>query len=314
MFYSEGESILCSEDKVTNRPETCAVVVTYNRKDKLKKCIDGLLAQKFVSTDIIIINNASTDGTEEMVLSEYVSEGFYYINTGANLGGAGGFERGVKEAVLKDYKYIWLMDDDTWPSDTALFELLKTGKALKENWGFLSSVAYWTDGSICRMNIQKSNIFRHIGKREYSMEYAPIKMCSFVSLLVKSDVVKDVGLPIGDYFIWTDDYEFTGRISQKYSCYMVPSSHVIHAMNRHTRVNFATDDSDRIERYQYIYRNDVHCYKQYGLMGVGYIVLKDGYTILNILLNSQSNKMKKIKVLWNGVMEGITYNPEIKRV
>jgi len=298
---------------MSNRTEVCAVVVTYNRKEKLEKCIECLLGQKEAQCDVLIVNNASTDGTEEMIQSEFNLPEVHYYNTGTNLGGAGGFEFGVREAVLKGYQYIWIMDDDTWPGEMALARLFEADKKLNGNWGFLSSVAYWIDGSICRMNIQKKNIFKHIGKKEYEMEIAPIKMCSFVSLFVKSEIIKEVGLPIGDYFIWTDDYEFTGRISRKHDCYMVPSSHVVHAMNKHTRVNFATDDSDRIERYKYIYRNDVHCYRQYGLLGWCYLILKDLYTIFNILLKS-AVKLDKIKVLLLGFKEGLTYNPKVKHV
>ena len=163
------------------------------------------------------------------------------------------------------------------------------------------------------MNIQKKGIFRHIGKKEYLRNISEIKMCSFVSLLVKSSVVKELGLPIGDYFIWTDDYEFTGRISRKHPCYMVSGSHVIHAMENHTRVNFATDSSDRIERYKYIYRNDVHCYRQYGIKGWLYLVLKDLYTAANIIIKSE-NKTKKIKILVKGFMEGLKYCPNIQYV
>ncbi|WP_026514189.1 glycosyltransferase family 2 protein [Butyrivibrio sp. LB2008] len=295
-------------------PSICAVVVTYNRKEKLKKCIECLIRQVGSKCDVLIVDNASTDGTYDMIRNEFTIMGIYYYNTGANLGGAGGFEFGVKEAVRKGYEYIWIMDDDTWPSETALYELIKVDTELNGKWGFLSSVAYWTDGAICRMNIQKRNIFRHIGKKEYESEYSPIKMCSFVSLLVKSEIVKEVGLPIGDYFIWTDDYEFTGRISRKNKCYVVPGSKVIHAMTRHTRVNFATDESDRIDRYKYIYRNDVHCYRQYGVPGWIYIVLKDVYTAFNILLFSQKDKVKKIKVMCDGFIIGIKYNPDIKQV
>ncbi len=291
----------------------CAVVVTYNRRDKLQKCIDCLLNQENASCDILIVNNASTDDTEEMIRDNYTLPKVLYYNTGKNLGGAGGFEFGVREAVLKGYEYVWIMDDDTWPNEDALYELLNAGKELKDEWGFLSSVAYWTDGSICRMNIQKKGIFRHIGKEEYTKNVSEIKMCSFVSLLVKSTVVKELGLPIGDYFIWTDDYEFTGRISQKYKCYMVTKSHVVHAMEKHTRVNFATDDSDRLERYRYIYRNDVHCYRQYGVKGWAYIVMKDCYTALNILVHSQV-KLKKIRVMIKGFKEGLKYAPTIERV
>lgn len=292
--------------------KTVAVVVTYNRKDILKKCIDSLLGQKNATCDIVLINNASTDGTEEMILGEYNIPEIKYFNTGANLGGAGGFEYGVGKAAELGYEYIWIMDDDTWPAPDALYHLFEADKKLDGKWGFLSSVAYWTDGNVCRMNIQKRNIFKHINDKEYKSDISPIKMCSFVSLLVKGDIVREIGYPIGDYYIWTDDYEYTGRISRKYPCYMVSSSTVTHAMKNHTRANFATDDESRIDRYKYIYRNDVHCYRQYGLAGWIYIITKDMYTVCNVLLKSKGHRLKKIKVLIKGFFTGLKYKPEIK--
>lgn len=289
---------------------TVAVVVTYNRKELLRQNIECLLGQTS-PCDICIIDNASTDGTYELVKS-FADKRVKYFNTGSNLGGAGGFEYGVGKAVKSNYGYIWMMDDDTLPKPTALEELLKVDKKLEGNWGWLSSVAYWTDGSICRMNIQKKDIFRHIGEKEYQSEYAPIKMCSFVSLLVKTEVVREVGLPIGDYFIWTDDYEYTGRISKKYPCYMVPGSKVIHAMKNHIRVDFAHDSADRIDRYHYIYRNDVHCYRQYGIGGWVYIVLKDCYTVVKVIIQSPTKKLRKVAVIIKGFMEGLRYNPTVK--
>ena len=291
-----------------------AVVVTYNRKELLSQCLNKLLHQELVSCDVVVIDNASTDGTKEMIEEQHKVPEVIYINTGANLGGAGGFECGVEKAVLLGYEYVWIMDDDTLPEKDALKQFFAADKELNGNWGFLSSVAYWTDGNICKMNIQKKTIFKHIGEKEYNSKYAPIVMCSFVSLLVKSSVIKEVGLPIGKYFIWTDDYEFTGRISSKYPCYMVPSSKAIHAMQNHTRVDFATDDISRIGRYHYIYRNDVHCYRRYGIKGWMYIILKDIYTIFNVFKNSNEGKIKKIKVLIKGVKEGIKFCPEIRNI
>lgn len=293
--------------------QTAAVVVTYNRKNLLRICVTKLLGQTGVACDVIIIDNASTDGTAEMIHTEFDKPAVIYENTGRNLGGAGGFEYGVEKAVRMGYEYIWIMDDDTLPEKSALEALFAAGKKLNGQWGFLSSVAYWTDGSICRMNIQKKDIFRHIGKKEYAMETAPIKMCSFVSLLVKREVIREVGLPIGAYFIWTDDYEFTGRISKKYPCYMVSESKVIHAMKRHTRVDFATDDASRIERYHYIYRNDVHCYRQYGIAGWAYILLKDVYTVFHILKNAKGERRKRIRTVCQGFWEGLRFAPPIKR-
>lgn len=295
-----------------------AVVVTYNRKELLRKNLIALLNQEEYSTDIIVVDNASSDGTAEMIFREFNVSQLIYRNTGSNLGGAGGFQYGIREAMKNPngymYDYVWIMDDDTIPQCDSLKELLAADKELNGKWGWLSSVAYWTDGTICRMNIQKKNIFKHVGKNEYNRKISPVKMCSFVSLLVKASVIREVGLPIGEYFIWTDDYEFTGRISRKYPCYMVTKSKVIHAMKNHLRVIFAKDAPERINRYYYIYRNDVHCYRQYGVQGWFYIILKNSYTIIDILLRSKGEKMKKIKVLFQGFLAGISFKPTVEKI
>ena len=73
---------MLSQKKVT------AVVVTYNRKDMLVQCIDAISKQTYKDLDILIVDNASTDGTKETVLQLNIPN-LKYINTGANIGGAG---------------------------------------------------------------------------------------------------------------------------------------------------------------------------------------------------------------------------------
>ena len=75
-----------------------AIIVTYNRKELLRECIEALLNQDYKHCDILIIDNASTDGTREYINSVVDNKKVIYINTGSNLGGAGGFNYGIKEA------------------------------------------------------------------------------------------------------------------------------------------------------------------------------------------------------------------------
>ena len=114
--------------------ETAAVVVTWNRKELLKQSIERLLNQSGAECDILIVDNDSTDGTVEMLEAEFDSPRIRYYNTGANLGGAGGFHIGIYWAVSDGYENVWIMDDDCLPSDTALKELLSSGERLGGNW------------------------------------------------------------------------------------------------------------------------------------------------------------------------------------
>lgn len=291
-----------------------AVIVTYNRKGLLERCINQVLRQREASSDVIVVDNASTDGTAEMIAERFNPNVVIYENTGSNLGGAGGFQYGVRKAVQMGYEYVWIMDDDTLPEKTALLELLKADQALGGQWGFLSSAAYWTDGSVCRANRQKKNEFVFVKDRDFEQGLIPIRFGSFVSLLVKSNVIREVGLPIGEYFIWTDDYEFCGRISKRYPCYAVPPSRVIHAMKNHAKANIATDSLKRVERYRCLFRNDVHCYRQFGLTGWTYILLKDIYMIVKVLLQAEDGKLCRIQTILQGFKEGLVFSPEIEKV
>lgn len=291
-----------------------AVIVTYNRKHLLERCVELLLEQKGAVCDVVVVDNASTDGTAEMIREKFCLDTVIYENTGANLGGAGGFQYGLRSALRLGYEYIWIMDDDTLPENTALAELLKADKILAGKWGFLSSAAYWTDGSICKANRQKKNVFVFVKDCEFENALIPVQFGSFVSLFVKSSIVKEVGLPIGEYFIWTDDYEFCGRISKRYPCYVVPASKVIHAMKGNMKANVVTDSMERVERYKCLFRNDVHCYRQFGLWGWMYIIFKDAYTTIKIIFKSKGEKLQRLKAVFCGFTAGLQFHPVVEQV
>ena len=133
-----------------------AVVVTYNRRQLLNENLTCLLAQSR-PVDIIVIDNASTDGTFES-LGELIDSGrINYYNTGSNLGGAGGFSFGIERAVELGYDYVWVMDDDCMPRADALERLLAAGERLG-NYGFLCSKVLWKDGSVCTMNVPRRTL------------------------------------------------------------------------------------------------------------------------------------------------------------
>ena len=132
--------------------EILAIVATYNRKDLLNKCLNKLKNQT-QPLDVLVIDNGSTDGTEQLIKIRYPD--IIYFNTHINLGGAGAFNLGIKKGVMLGYKYLWIMDDDTFPDEFALENFIKVDKNLNGKYGFLASKVLWKDGSLCKMNIQK---------------------------------------------------------------------------------------------------------------------------------------------------------------
>lgn len=106
--------------------EVAVVLVTFNRLELLKKSINSVLSQTTPVKKIFIINNHSTDGTENYLKGYQNDNRFKVINLKENLGGAGGFSAGLKAAYGDGpYDYYWIMDDDTLPEPDALKNLLK---------------------------------------------------------------------------------------------------------------------------------------------------------------------------------------------
>ncbi len=295
-----------------------AVVVTYNRLDMLKKCI-SCLENQTIRCDIIIVNNASTDDTEKWAL-EYTNNhnSVLYKNTGKNIGGAGGFNLGMKWAIENDYEYIWIMDDDCLVKEDSLQKLIEADNIIKKenDYGFLSSVVLWTNEKECKMNRQKIRKSYYEDAHLLKHGIIQVEQATFVSLLFNRKTIVDVGLPIKDFFIWGDDIEYTRRITVRngLKSYMVGQSQVIHAMKENTGSSIATDIPERINRYKYAFRNEGYLYRQEGLKGIFYYFAKCMLNLFRILIKAKNYKLKRCSVLICSMVKGLFFNPKIEYI
>lgn len=94
------------------------VIVTYNRADLLAGMLDGLAAQTRQPDAVIVIDNASADHTRTVLDRDDLP--LRVTHSDDNLGGAGGFHLGVKQAYEAGFDRIWLMDDDVVPAPDCL--------------------------------------------------------------------------------------------------------------------------------------------------------------------------------------------------
>ena len=294
--------------KVSNK-KVIAIVVTYNRKELLKECINALLTQDYKNCEILIVDNASTDGTKEYITNELKNKKVHYTNTGANIGGAGGFNYGMKEAYKIGCDFMWLMDDDCIVSKNALQELINADKKLNGSYGFLSSKVLWKDNSLCVMNKQKQTFSRWL--KDFDTNYQKIAMGSFVSFFIKTENVKKYGLIIKEFFIWTDDWEYSRRISRKENCFYISSSIVIHKCKENIGASIATVD-DRLERFNYLYRNDCVLYRGEGIKGYFLFKIRLILHKYRIIKSNKTNKRERIKIINDAVKIGKKFYPSIE--
>ena len=235
-------------------PTVCAVVVTHNRKAVLSDCLEALRTQARRPDRVLVVDNASTDGTAALVGERFPE--VELLRLPVNLHCAGGFRSGLGAAHDAGAEWIWLMDDDAVASPDALAALmapLADLEGLPEPL-LLAGRVVWDDGRLHPMNAPG---FRRDGV-EHAIEASdhgliPVRSATFVSLCVSRAAIDRFGLPNEHFVIYGDDTEWTARILRGASGYLVPAS-VVHHRTRSP----ATATASPPDRFYYHVRNTVY--------------------------------------------------------
>ncbi len=229
-----------------------AVIVTRNRLQLLLECIAAVRGQERPPDQILVIDNASDDGTAE-ALARLALEvpGLRSIRLRVNTGGAGGFHRGMLEAYQAGHEWLWLMDDDSLPRKDALRQLLAGIDRFPTDSGpvLVCSRVEWTDGSLHPLNLVAP------ATADKQWQYAcaekgmlSLRAASFVSVLAHRACIERHGLPMAAYFLWMDDVEWTARVLRHERGAMVPASVVVHRTGTPAR----TQDAPPARFYLYV--------------------------------------------------------------
>lgn len=229
--------------------KVAAIVVTYNRCELLKKTLSALEAQEYPVEKILVIDNASTDDTQEMLRARRNTAPITVHQLRHNTGGAGGFFFGMDVAFQGDFDAFWIMDDDTVPRPAALAKLVEAMEeaATYRSDGmpsYAASMVKWTDGEFCNMNVPTLK-WDGVKPLAHGKKWLDLDCASFVSCLVTREAVTECGLPKPEYFIWFDDAEYTYRLAKWRAGIFVPESVADHLMPANDPVswNLATADN-----------------------------------------------------------------------
>jgi len=217
----------------TERP--AAIVVTYNRKQLLVQAIEALLKQTRQS-DLIIVDNASTDGTHDR-LNEF---GFidhpqiHYVRLPENIGGSGGFSEGLSYAMAGGWHWFWMMDDDAIPEPDALENLMKFADDPGTVYG--SAAINWVGRKekLCWSEIViRNGCSQYVEEPEMLQDIEEVDMIPFLGFFIHRDIVQRIGYPDRDFFICADDKEYCERAKRHgIRVYLVKSSVIRHPLSK----------------------------------------------------------------------------------
>lgn len=292
----------------TATPRIAAVVVTRNRLALLQECLNALRSQTRALDEIFVIDNDSDDGTREFLDSQ---PDLTAIHQG-NLGGAGGFHRGLREGYGAGHDWFWCMDDDTIPTPGALEKLCAAPAFKDASAGFLGSIVRWTDGQLHKMNMVGEQAGNGLLWYDTVLQdkCVPAEISTFVSILISRAAVARVGLPLKEFFIWSDDVEYTHRISRHFRCFHVLDSIAIHKTPANQNGDMGTLNPADYWKLRYGLRNQVtFLRRQQGLslrpLRVAYFLARNTFFIL---------KSRAPRSLVRDLWSGLWFNPRIDRV
>lgn len=294
------------------------VIVTYNRLALLRECLAAVEAQTLMPDRIIVIDNCSTDGTREFLAPLSADPRYRIVRTEKNVGGAGGFSRGIKESVLDGADYTWIMDDDTIPAPGALQALVDVA-ALSDDIGFTCSRVDWTDGSRHPRNAPGGlKPADRLTARDGALTACRCEVCTFVSVLFSTRAVCQVGLPIKEFFIWFDDIEYTLRVTRGgFRNYCVEQSVVVHKTPDVFDPDIEHAPPSMARRFYYQTRNT--CYFKHRETSNWLLFRLSVWNKLRILKHrirrrKDGHRQEFLEAVERGCRDGLTFYPEIEYV
>lgn len=214
--------------------KVCAVIVTYNRKELLIRNIRSLLKQTY-PLDILIYDNASTDGTYDYLLKENILslQNVIYRNSERNLGGSGGFCNGEKIASNLGYDFLWLMDDDgycinEYTLENCVMTILKSPKKTICN----SLVVCDEKELVLTFGLNNCKTYEELAK--YSIDGVYYGYGNpYNGTLVPVECFREVGYTDERFFIYGDENDFYIRSNRLGYEWITPlNSLYYHPVNR----------------------------------------------------------------------------------
>ncbi|TFH88165.1 glycosyltransferase [Billgrantia azerbaijanica] len=299
-------------------PHIIAVILTYNRRDLLKRCLTAVYSQTRPCDAVIVVDNASCDGTSEFLsTASYPRLQAYELSE--NIGAAGGFNAGFRLAHQQGADLVWMMDDDVLPEPDALERLLAADTLLADKGierSFLISSAHTESGYVTNTPVP-SRVKNRIGYGDWPVlldhRLAAVEKAGFISILVPRNVLERHGLPIASMFIWGEDTEFTLRISRQAPGFLVGDSRVLHLRQEGGPIRITSERNPMRMRYhRNLIRNNLFIARKYQpwrrLPPTLFSLVRLSCRLL------RTRQFGKAVVVFQGALSSLCFSPGVERV
>lgn len=216
-------------------PSVWAVILGWKRQSDTVECVRSLMKADYPNLGVVLVDNASRDGTPERVKACYPAVNL--ILNSDNLGFAAGNNVGIEYALRRGAEYVFLLNNDSVVAADALGALVNVGEA---DWhiGLLTPKIYFYHdrAKIWSAGGRKAKLLPGLARIGFGKDDGPaydeqreVDYATGCGMLVKSEVFREVGLFDTGYFMYFEDCDLSLRVRRAgYSIVYVPRAIVWH--------------------------------------------------------------------------------------
>jgi GT2 family glycosyltransferase len=246
------------------RPLVWVVVLNWNGAAVIEECLDSLLAMEYPSFRVIVVDNASTDGSPRIVADKYPQVDL--LRLGQNLMYAGGNNAGLGRALERGAEAVMLVNNDTRAAPSMLEELVKVLEARPEAGVVGPKIFYyggeriiWSAGGKVLIPL---GLVHHIGiRKKDSGRYSSVREVDYLTgccLLMRAEAIRSVGMLDPVYSMYSEDVDWCLRArADGWKAVLAPSAHLWH------KVSFSSGGGLTAFKAYYKMRNNVLIFRRF---------------------------------------------------
>jgi GT2 family glycosyltransferase len=218
-------------------PRVYTIVLNYLRSDDTVRCVGSLRRSTYRNQFLVVVDNGSDASAREQLSGGIGATPL--IQSESNLGFAGGNNLGIRHALDRDADYIWILNPDTVVEPETLEHLVRTMSRFPEA-GIVGSRLLRGDdgatvlfnGGMIDWNQGGKPVLPEMGKQEKDLQensVAPIDYATGASMLLRRQLIEEIGLLPERYFLYFEETDFNIRARRAgWKVLLEPRSRVLH--------------------------------------------------------------------------------------